>query len=167
MMDVRMLKVGVAALTFGALIAGCTQNVKPKGGKSGPAEAESHVHGMGPHGGTIADWGGGKYHIEFTVNHEKQEATVYILGKDEKTPTPIAAKDGKIMLSIKEPAFQVELKAAPQKDDPPGKASAFTGKHEKLGKEQEFAGTVTGEIDGTPFTGDFKEEEEKPGPGKK
>jgi hypothetical protein len=71
------------------------------------------------------------------------------------------------MLRIKDPPFEVELKAAPQANDPAGKASAFTGKHEKLGKEQEFAGTVVGEVDGTPYTGDFKEEPEAPVPPKK
>jgi hypothetical protein len=81
------------ALAILASVAGCTTNKgsnKSKAGGKTP-EAESHVHGTGPHGGTIADWGGGKMHIEFTVNHDKQEATVYILGKDEKTATPIAA----------------------------------------------------------------------------
>ena len=49
-------------------------------------------HGAGPHDGTLADWGGGKYHVEFTVDHDKQEATVYILGGDEKTPSPIKVR---------------------------------------------------------------------------
>ena len=48
-------------------------------------------HGAGPHDGTVADWGGGKFHVEFTVDHGKKEGTVYILGADEKTPTPIDA----------------------------------------------------------------------------
>jgi hypothetical protein len=85
---------------------------------------------------------------------------VYILGSDEKTPAPIKARDDQLLLTIKEPAFQVVLKADPQKGDPRGKASCFAGKHEKLGKEQEFAGTVSGEVDGTPYAGDFKEEPE-------
>jgi len=31
---------------------------------------EGHDHAPGPHGGTIVDWGGGTYHVEFTVDHE-------------------------------------------------------------------------------------------------
>ncbi len=38
--------------------------------------------------GTLADWGGGKYHIEFTVDHGKKETVVYVLGADEETPAP-------------------------------------------------------------------------------
>ena len=69
-----------------------------------PHKVEGHSHGAGPHDGTIADWGGGKYHVEFTVDHDKQEATVFLLGTDEKTPSPIAAEE--IQLSIKSPAME-------------------------------------------------------------
>ena len=113
-------------------------------------------HGTGPHQGTVADWGGGKYHVEFTVNHDKQEATVYVLGDDEKTAAPIKANT--ILLSINAPQFQVELAAAPLEGEAEGTASRFIGKHENLGKVQEFAGTISGEIEGTPYAGDFKEE---------
>ncbi|WP_372720765.1 hypothetical protein [Novipirellula sp.] len=115
-----------------------------------------HGHGAGPHDGVIADWGGGKYHVEFTVDHDKTEATVYVLGGDEKTPAPIDAES--IELSIVDPQMVVTLAAAPQDDDPEGKASRFIGTHEKLGVVQEYEGTMTGVIDGTPYSGDFKEE---------
>lgn len=117
---------------------------------------EGHAHGAGPHDGTIADWGGGKYHVEFTVDHGKQQATVYVLGGDEKTPAPIDAKS--IELSIKDPEMLVTLQASPQEGDPEGKSSRFVGTHEKLGVVQEYAGTMTGVVDGTPYSGDFKEE---------
>jgi hypothetical protein len=32
------------------------------------------------------------------------------------------------------------------------------GTHDSLGVVQEFSGTISGEIDGTPYSGDFKEE---------
>jgi len=115
-------------------------------------------HGAGPHEGTLADWGGGKYHVEFTVDHDKQEATVYVLGSDEKTPSPIKATDGKLLLSIKEPSFQVDLAAMPLDGEAEGTASRFVGKHESLGKVQEFSGTISGEVEGTPYAGDFQEE---------
>lgn len=134
-------------------------NPDSKDGKPADGHGHSHGgHGAGPHDGTLSDWGGGKYHVEFTVDHGKKEATVYILGGDEKTPAPIKAKDGELLLTINEPSFQVTLKAAPQKDDPEGAASAFTGTDDKLGVVQEFAGTISGEVEGTPYAGDFKEE---------
>lgn len=114
-----------------------------------------HSHGAGPHDGTIADWGGGKFHVELTVDHSQQQATVYILGNDEKTPSAIDAQT--IELSIKNPELQLTLQAAPQEADPPGKSSRFMGTHEKLSVVQEYAGTMTGVVDGTPYSGDFDE----------
>ena len=46
-------------------------------------------HGAGPHDGTLADWGGGKYHVEFTVDHDKKESIVYVLDGDENSPFPM------------------------------------------------------------------------------
>lgn len=120
-----------------------------------------HGHGAGPHEGTLADWGGGKFHVEFTVDHDKQEATVYVLGSDEKTPAPIKATDGELLLTIKEPSFQVELMARPLEGETEGNSSRFVGKDEKLGVVQEFEGTISGEVEGTPYAGDFKEEPHK------
>ncbi len=154
------------ALTFAI---GC-DSAKPPAPKTTPPPAASTTpakddhghkhaaHGAGPHEGAVADWGGGKFHVEFTVDHDKQEATVYILGSDEKSPAPIKAADGKVLLAIKEPSFQVELTAPPLEGEAEGTASRFVGKHESLGIVQEFAGTISGEVDGTPYTGEFKEE---------
>ena len=99
-----------------------------------------------------------KLHAEFTVDHKKQEATVYILDADVKKAEPSQAD--KLLLSIKNPQFQAELKAVPMDGEPKGKSSRFVGKHEKLGVEQEFEGTVSGEIEGKPYLGDFKEKPE-------
>jgi hypothetical protein len=153
-----------------ATLLGCEKSSAPtpaassSGGEVSTAKAapkdhshEGHAHGEGPHGGTVADWGGGKYHVEFTVDHDKQEATVYLLGNDEKTPSPIKATDGNLLLTIKEPAFQVELVAQPLEGEADGVASRFVGKNEKLGVVQEFAGTISGEVEGTPYAGDFAE----------
>lgn len=155
-----------AALT--ALLLGLTVGCSdaPKTGEkpaatpsATPAAPAKHAgHGNGPHDGCVADWGGGKFHVEFTVDHDKQEATVYVLGGDEKTAAPIQAKDGKLLLSIKQPAFQVDLKAVPEASETGGKSSKYVGKHEKLGIVQEFSGSISGEVDGTPYVGEFKEE---------
>ena len=119
-------------------------------------ESEGHSHGAGPHDGALADWGGGAYHVEFTVDHDKQEATVYIVGGDEVSPAPIAAES--IQLTIDDPAMQVALNAVPQEGDPTGTSSRFVGAHESLGVVQEYAGTISGVIEGTPYTGAFHEE---------
>lgn len=160
----RMLLHSTLLLTAAALL-GCGGGDKPAD-KPAPTpsnavkeEPHGHPHGghgEGPHHGAVADWGGGKYHVEFTVDHDKQEATVYILGDDEKTAAPIKAAN--ILLSINEPKFQVELAASPLDGEADGKSSRFVGKHESLGKVQEFAGSISGEVDGTPYVGDFKEE---------
>jgi hypothetical protein len=148
------LLIAIGTLAF---VAGCGGSKElSKSEKKDSSEKPAHTHGAGPHGGTVADWGGGKYHVEFTVDHDKQEATVYVLGDDEKTASPIKAEE--IQLSIKDPMMQVTLKAVPQDGDPEGSASGFVGNHESLGVVQEYAGTITGVVDGTPYSGDFKEE---------
>lgn len=164
----RFVKNLMLALALGTFISavGCEQ---PKPSSSSTAAGgdhghdhphgeagHSHGHGAGPHEGTLADWGGGKYHVEFTVDHDKKEATIYILGGDEKTPAPI--KTHKVLLSIKQPVFQVELAAKPLDGETDGKASRFVGTHDSLGVVQEFAGTISSEIEGTPYAGDFAEE---------
>ena len=158
-------------ISSAALIIGCDSK-KPESAASGDASKpgehvhedgtvhkdhvdEDHAHGEGPHGGTIANWGDGKFHAEFTVDHDKQEATVFILGDDEKTASPIDAQE--ITLAIKDPAFQVMLKASPQAGDVDGKASRFVGNHENLGIVKEYEGSMSGTVDGTPYSGDFKE----------
>ncbi|HZL90891.1 MAG TPA: hypothetical protein VFB96_21175 [Pirellulaceae bacterium] len=145
-----------SALVF-SLGCGRQPGATPPGdAKSDKATAGDHHHGSGPHGGVIADWGGGMYHVEFIVDHDKQESVVYVLGSDAKTDAPVRAE--KLLLDINEPQFQVELSPLPQAGEPEGASSRFVGKHESLGKVQEFAGTITGEVEGTPYSGEFKEE---------
>jgi hypothetical protein len=144
------------------------------GGPPAPAPAPAansntkeaaHVHGAGPHGGTLTDWGGGAYHVEFTVDHDKKEATVYILGGDEKTPAPIKATS--VHLVINDPMTELDLAAKPLEGEAEGTSSRFVGTHETIGIVKEFAGTISGQIDGTPYTGDFKEEPHDAGHDKK
>jgi len=153
----KLLLNGFGCTLLALSIAGCGSPPSTPAAKSPTAEPhDEHDHGAGPHGGTIGEWGGGAYHIEFTVDHDKQESIVYILGGDVKTPAPIKAE--KLTLSINEPAFQVELAAQPLEGEAAGESSRFVGQHESLGKVQEFAGSITGEVEGTPYAGDFKEE---------
>jgi hypothetical protein len=152
----------LAVLCVAALLTGCGNTdeadtpANPQQAASATDESEEHSHGTGPHDGALADWGGGAYHVEFTVDHDKQEATVYIVGGDEVSPAPIAAES--IQLTIDDPAMQVALNAVPQEGDPTGTSSRFVGAHESLGVVQDYAGTISGVIEGTPYTGDFHEE---------
>lgn len=126
------------------------------GGDSHDHSEEGHGHAPGPHDGTLVDWGGGAYHVEFTVDHAKQQATVYILGSDEKTPEPIVAEA--VLLTIKDPKLQIELSPQPQEGDPEGKSSRFVGTHEGLATVKEYEGTLSAAVDGTPYAGNFTEE---------
>jgi len=164
------MKIALVPLAASALLAvfltGCEGDKKPAGGTAASGDpaagnAKHAAHGEGPHEGAVADWGGGTYHVEFTVDHGKQEATVYILGGDEKTAAPIKTNAEKLILSIQQPAFQVDLMPSSQSGDPEGTSSRFVGKHEKLGIVQEFAGTIAGDVEGTPCVGEFKEEPHK------
>lgn len=162
---IKNRKSKMACLLTLTLALGCSGGDQPastpKPAPATPTAKNDHGHkhaghGAGPHQGAVADWGGGKFHVEFTVDHDKQQATVYILGDDEKTTTPIKAAS--ILLNINDPKFQVELAAAPQEGEAEGTASRFIGKHESLAKVQGFAGTISGEVEGTPYVGEFQEE---------
>ena len=39
-----------------------------------------------------------------------------------------------------------------------GKASRFIGTNEKLSVVQEYSGTITGVVEGTPYSGNFQNE---------
>lgn len=150
----------VAVLT---LVAGCSDKAQTPADQmpSTPAARsntgeEGHSHGEGPNGGAVADWGGGKYHVEFTVNHDTLEATVFVLDNNAASPAPVKAES--LLLTITDPAFQVELTPSPMEGEAEGTSSRFVGKHENLGIVQEFAGTISGEVQGTPYAGDFQEE---------
>jgi hypothetical protein len=159
-----------AALLTASLLAGCADKSAdtPTTQQSGtPAASESdhghphtgeggHSHGVGPHGGTVADWGGGTYHVEFTVDHDKKEATVYVLGSDEKTPEPIQAES--VLLTIQAPELQTDLFPVPLDGEPEGKSSRFVGTHDGLATVMEYEGIISAEVDGTPYAGNFKEE---------
>src|SRR5690606_27234078 len=99
----------------------------PSAVDAGPVE-EGHSHGEAPHGGVIADWGGGAYHVEFTVDHDAEEATIYILGSDAKSAAPIKADA--LLLSTAEPPLQVDLMPVPLDGEAEGTSSRFVDKHE-------------------------------------
>jgi hypothetical protein len=164
MKNVQRWATGLVALAVLTLATGCPDTGKykakspDKGAKATDKAKEEHSHD-GPHDGAVADWGDDEYHAEFTVDHKTKSVKVYILGPDVKKPTPI--KTDKVTLSIKKPAFQVELKPEKQKGDPEGTASVFVGTDDRFGVEQEFEGTLSAAFGGKQYAGDFKEEAQK------
>jgi len=152
-------------LVVALAIAGCSKpaDTKPAGtgatGSKATSKTDEHSHGSGPNGGVVMDLG--SHHAEFTVDHSKQEVTVLILGDDEKTPTTIAATE--FVLNIKETKTADGKVVAPMTitlkpvDAADGKASKFVGKDPGIGNVADFAGTVSGHIDGKPAMGEFKE----------
>lgn len=155
----RRVFLSLTVLLASTLVVGCGPKEEKEGKTTKPDAkkdaGEHHDHGAGPHGGAVGEWGDGNYHVEFTVDHGKKEATVYVLGSDGKSAAPVKAD--KLLLSINEPAFQVDLAASPEEGETGGVSSRFVGQHESLGIVREFAGTISGEVDGKPFAGDFEE----------
>jgi len=145
------------ACLLALIAAGCAESPQAGPAKDKAGKKEEHAH-VGPHQGPVAEWGDDEYHAEFTVDHKAQRVTVYILGPDVKKATPIKAD--KVKLSVKKPAFQVDLKAQKQAGDPEGTASVFTGTDDRFGVEQVFEGTLSAELGGKQYAGDFKEKAE-------
>jgi hypothetical protein len=155
--------------TLGAAILGLSLIWTTGCGKTDPTapkpddkkKDEDHGHGTGPHEGVVFDFGGGKWHGEFKPSHAKKDATVWILGADEKTPARIKVDKIKLVVSNTDPKIAIDL--LPTDADKDGAASTFHGKHDGFAKEMEYKGTVTFTIDGKQYNGDF---EEKPEPKK-
>src|SRR5258708_3739977 len=99
---------------------------------------DNHAHGAGPHKGVVFDIAGGAYHGEFVANHGKKEATVWILGADEKTPARIKADKVRLVVSNTNPKIEIDLLPTDKGAD--GSASTFTGTNDGFGVEMEYKG---------------------------
>ncbi len=141
------------ACAVGFVATGC--GPKPTAG-SQPKDEHDHPD-VGPHKGAIAEWGDHDYLLEFTVDHDAKEATVYVLDGKAKDAKPIPTKT--LTLSLKQtPGVTFNLDPKPQAGDPAGQSSRFVGKHDALAEKKEFAGTISGEVAGKQYSGKFKEE---------
>ena len=158
----KYMKMMTPSLVVVALWAtGCSKPSAPKPATTAtkPAPVAEHSHGLGPNGGLVFEVG--SRHAEFTVDHPKKECKFVFLGDDEKTPTPVAATE--FVLIIQEtktadgtvvPSMTVNMVPVDATD---GKATTFVGTDPGIGNVADFAGMVTGEIDGKPITGKFDE----------
>ncbi len=158
---------GVTFLTAVVILtSGCEHKKKsvidPRLKEASTKAQKGHVHSdPGPHGGVLAEWGEEEYHAEFTVDHAKKQATVYILDGQAKNAVPIASETIELTLTNVTPPVQIALQADPQKEDPKGSASRFVGTHDQLGTEMEFKGEISGQVARKPYTGTFEEKEHK------
>jgi hypothetical protein len=155
----------VACLLGAALAWGCTP---PAGDKKGDGEKKAKEkekddghehHDPGPNGGgAVQDFGkDNKYHVEVVFDRDKKEATIYVLGPDEKKAQPI--KSEKLTLTLKEPDVRVECRPMPRDGEKDGTSSRFVGKDDKLGGKGAFTlDTVNGEIAGKPYVAEYKGE---------
>src|SRR5687767_13476253 len=94
--NVRRLLGFAVLLAVMPLVAGCPAGVRKGTSKGETTTKKGHAHehpDEGPHGGALAEWGDEKYHAEFTVDHGKKQATVYILDGSAKKAAPIEAKE--------------------------------------------------------------------------
>lgn len=155
---VSRFRATVLLLTPVLLIAGCGDTGGPpqKATPTPGEKKEGHAHpGEGPHHGALVEWGDEEYHAEFTADRERGEVAVYVLGGDAETAAPIKAD--KVRLTGKDPAFQIDLKPAPEKTDPPGTASKFVGRLPEDTRGRRLSGTISAVVDGKPYSGDFRE----------
>ena len=157
----KFLGLGLMIAAFAVVGCGDSKPTPSNTGDNKGGKEEKHAHGKGPNGGVLFDLG--KYHAEFTVDHPAKECTVLFVTGDDKDakPLPVAAKE--FTLTTKEtktkegkvvPPMTVKLLPKDAKD---GKAAKFVGTDPGIGNVADFAGTVTGEIDGKPSSGEFKE----------
>jgi len=152
------MRLTAAVLGLGLVTAaGCGKPAAPS--QKVVEDDGDHNHGPGPHGGTIIELGGGKYHGEFKVDHKEKSATVWLLGGDVKTPAPM--KTNKLHLVVSNTNPKIEIDLMPTDKDAEGKASSFTGKHDGFGVEMEYKGTVRFNVGDKQYNGDFEEKAEK------
>lgn len=148
------------------LPAGCQKAQQDANASTGKKEkakddhSHEHAHAEeGPHGGVLAEWGEHEYHAEFTVDHKTKTLAVYLLDGDaKKAPKVDASKISKVLVTLTNftPPLTLELKHDPAKSDTKG--IAFLGSHDSLSKEMEYKGNINGTVDGSPYSGEFKEE---------
>jgi hypothetical protein len=93
-----------------------------------PPREEAHSHPPAPHGGEVLGLSDDEYHLEMIHDHDGGNVTVYVLGKDLKTPVAVAAPV--VNLNTKTGPVQVTLTALAPRPD--GTSDGWKGSHEGL-----------------------------------
>ncbi len=126
---------------------------------SGNKTETPHTHGPGPNGGYVFHLG--KYHAEFTVDHEAKQCKIVMLGEDSKAAIAVPAveltvvtKETKTKDDQAVPAMTIQLSAT---DAAEGSATTFVGTDPGLAAVVDHYVTVTGKIGGKDVKRSFKE----------
>ena len=154
---------GLGLLAVALALTGCgTPAATPKADDKKGGKGDDHApHGAGPNGGVIFDLG--KDHAEFTVDHPKKECKILFVNGDNKDAKPLALAATEFTLTTKAtktkegtvvPPMTIKMLPTDAKD---GKATTFVGTDPGLGNVADFEGTVAGQINGRPASGEFKE----------
>lgn len=125
-----------------------------------PANATMRDDHAGPHKGIVVEWGEEEYHPEIVVDQKAGTVTVYVYGThDDLHKKKLKAIDSKSLTLVLKttPATTVKLEPAPEKDDPKGSSTKFTGKHNVFTKDMKWEGTISGKVGTKPYSGDFKQ----------
>ncbi|MCE9562385.1 MAG: hypothetical protein K8U57_10050 [Planctomycetes bacterium] len=120
-------------------------------------ERQLHHHAeVGPHGGPLADWGDGAFHLEVVHDRDAEAVTVYVLDRWAKKPKTTDAATLTLTLRTN-PATAVRLEPVPNEGDPPGRHSRYIGRHPAFKAEAKLTGTVSGTAWGKSYSGDFSQ----------
>lgn len=125
-----------------------------------PANATMRDDHVGPHKGIVVEWGEEEYHPEIVVDQKAGTVTVYVYGThDDLHKKKLKAIDSKSLTLVLKttPATTVKLEPAPEKGDPKGSSTKFTGKHDVFTKDMKWEGTISGKVGTKPYSGDFKQ----------
>jgi hypothetical protein len=125
-----------------------------------PVKATMLDDHVGPHKGIVVEWGEEEYHPEIVVDQKAGTVTVYVYGThDDLHKKKLKAIDSKSLTLVLKttPATTVKLEPAPEKDDPKGTSTKFTGKHDVFTKDMKWEGTISGKVGTKPYSGDFKQ----------
>jgi len=148
----------VSGLLIFALLAGCSQ--KPQRTTSSrptptqSSEAHHHEH-EAPHNGTLIVLGEEFAHLEFVLDSEKGELTVYVL--DGEASNPVKLESGSLTLNLTQPK-QEALVLSPVADKLTGETvestSKFSANSEVLRGVTTFKGTLQSlTVKGREFSG--------------
>lgn len=168
-MSIRHLAVLASLVTISV---GCTPETKSDNSKTGqsvsdapPPTVDQHAHpSEGPHHGTLVELGNEEYHAE--VVHDAASVTVYILDSGAQKPVAIDAADVTINLMHDNKAEQFKLTAQADAGDAAGKSSRFVLADAELAghiDDKASAPKLSVSINGTPFKGDIKHDNDHSG----
>ena len=112
-------------LTASLLLPGCGDKDKAPGSGGPTTPAAAHEDHTAPHGGEILELGEEEGHIELVHDAENGRATLYVFGKDLKSPQ--AVERPVVNLSTKDGPVEVTFTAVDARPD--GTATTWKAEH--------------------------------------